>query len=382
MDKDIKIGIVGGGIGGLTTALCLEHFGFHNYIVYEQAPAFEEVGAAVSLWPNALYVYQQIGLYEQLSTQWGEIKAAYVKTDTGKVLSETIPQYDLPLVCIHRADLLNTLLSCVTAHKLRSDHRLQEVQLGQQQSKLIFDQGHEATVDVVIGADGIHSKVRQQLINDGPPIFRGYNVWRGIAELENVPTGYTSETWGKGSRIGIVPIKDHKFGWWATLNEGEDQPDGPQGAQEKLLEAFGDWHHPIPQLFEKSPKIIKNKVGDRVPITSWYHANAVLIGDAAHPTTPNLGQGACMAIEGAFLLSKCLDQLDSMQEAFQAYQNLHLKRTTEIVKQSLQSGKIGQLENQMAIKARNAVISHMPRKIVMRMMDRFFGYNVTQVKVS
>ncbi len=382
MEKDIKIAIVGGGIGGLTTALCLEHFGFKNYQVYEQAEEFKEIGAAISLFPNALNVYKELAIINQLSNKWGEINTAYIKTDAGKTLTKAQPKYDLPLVCIHRADIHSVLLENIPKEKLQSNYKLKELQTKENKSTLHFENGKVIDADIIIGADGINSIVRKDVINDGAPIFRGYNIWRGVTKLNDVPTGYSSETWGEGKRVGIVPIKDNMFGWWVTRNEEEGQTDEPQGTLKKLLENFGEWHQPIPQLFENSSTIIKSKIGDRLPTKGWHKENVVLIGDAAHPTTPNLGQGACMAIEGVYLLAKCMSQFDDYKTAFSKYESLHYKRSSDVVKQSLQNGKLGQLENKVAIKARNTLMKSLPEKLALRMIDKFFNYDVTSIDIN
>ncbi len=382
MNKDINIAIIGGGIGGLTTALCLEYYGFKNYTIYEQAKEFKEVGAAISLWPNALHVYKEIDIYDDLTTKWGEMKSGYIKTDTGEILTHTKPKYDLPLVCIHRADLHSTLLKKIPQERLIPFHKLEKITQRSGITKILFKNGIEIEPDIIIGADGINSTVRKYIINDGSPIYRGYNIWRGIATLKDTPSGYSSETWGNGKRVGIVPIKDNKFGWWATINENENITETPQEMLKKLTEQFGNWHEPIPQLFESSAEIIKNKIGDRIPTKGWSKDNLVLLGDAAHPTTPNLGQGACMAIEGAFILSKCFAHFDDYSKAFKQYENLHYKRSAEIVKQSLQNGKMGQLENIIAVKSRNLLIKSMPPKLAMKMLDKFFGYNVTKIDIT
>lgn len=381
MDHQTEIAIVGGGIGGLTTALCLEQAGFTNYKVFEQAPIFKEIGAAISLWPNALRVYKKLGLYDQISELWGEINTAYIKTSEGKILATSSPDYDLPAVCIHRAHLHEVLAKTIPSEKLLAGHRLKSFSQTGESIHLEFENGASDKTTLLIGADGINSNVRQQIINDGKPVYRGYNVWRGIAELNDIPSGYGSETWGLGQRCGIVPIKDNKFGWWVTINEDENETDEPDGTKAKLQKHFGNWHAPIPQLFESSPEIIKGKIGDRIPTKGWSKGGAVLLGDAAHPTTPNLGQGACMAIEGAYLIAQCLNRFDSHEMAFSHYEQLHFKRSSEIVKQSLQMGKMGQLENAVAAKARNAMIASMPDKLAAKMLDKYFGYDVTSVKI-
>jgi 2-polyprenyl-6-methoxyphenol hydroxylase-like FAD-dependent oxidoreductase len=381
MNETTEIAIIGGGIGGLTTAICLEHFGITNYKVYEQALEFREVGAAISLWPNALQVYKAIGLMDKLSPHWGAFSKAYIKTNKGKILSTAVPNYQLPAVCIHRAHLLETLLQNVPKNKLFTDYKLAKTVDKANGVQIEFANGKRVDADIVIGADGINSVLRQEIIGDGAPIYRGYNIWRGIACLPEMPSGYGSETWGKGARVGIVPIKDELFGWWATLNEPKDQSDEPEGTLLKLKQHFGDWHQPIPLLFDRSEKIIKNPLGDRKPHKGWHKGHRVLMGDAAHATTPNLGQGACMTIEGAYLLAKCLAHYNEPTKAFTRYENLHYKRSSDVIKQSLQNGKMGQLENAAAIKARNSMFFAMPDKLAMNVLDKYFGYDVTQTAI-
>lgn len=378
MKKDIQISIIGGGIGGLTMALCLEYFGFKNYIVYEQASEFREVGAAISLWPNALRVYKKIGLYDAIKQHWGELGTAYIKTAKGKTLTKATPKYELPAICIHRGHLHQVLMDALPQEKLLTNHKLKCFEIRERTTLLEFENGTNIETQILIGADGIKSNVRKQIINDGDPIYRGHNIWRGIATLENIPLGYASETWGKGARVGIVPIKDNKFGWWATLNEDKNQSDEPRGTLNKLIDIFGNWHEPIPQLFKNSPEIIKTAVGDRIPTKGWSEKNVVLIGDAAHPTTPNLGQGACMAIEGAYLLSNCMAHFNNTEDAFIKYEALHFPRTSAIINQSLQNGKMGQMDKRFAINTRNSIMKAMPEKFALRILDKFFGYDVTK----
>lgn len=376
-----KITIIGGGIGGLTTALALEHFGITNYHVYEQAEEFREIGAAVSLWPNALRVYKELGLLNDLKPHWGELKTAYLKNDDGTILSKTQTNYELPTVCIHRAHLHHVLFKNLPQEKLTSKYKLSEIKKESGSVQLKFDNGNIINSEIVIGADGINSIVRKHLKNDGSPTYRGYKVWRGIADLKDEPQNYASETWGKGSRIGIVPVHEGKFGWWATINVPENEAPVTD-RRKRLKEHFETWHSPIPLLFDNSPEILENKIGDRVPTKGWHNENMVLLGDAAHPTTPNLGQGACMAIEGAYLLSKCLKNYNSHTDAFKRYEELHFPRAKDIVSQSLKMGKIGQLENSLAIAIRTTIMKLTPDKMAMKLLDKYFGHDVTRLEVN
>lgn len=374
-----EIAIIGGGISGLTLAICLKKSSYTCYI-YEKNAEFREIGAAISVFPNALTVYQEVGILNDILRAAGEVQDVFLKTPSGNILSQSKPRYALPTLCMHRPDLHAILLKHTNA-LLYSNHSLQTVTtLANGQVELVFTNGVRKTVDAVVGADGLNSVVRERIIGDGKPVFRGYSIWRGVCQLD-LAAGYGSETYGSGKRVGIVPIKDGVFGWWATLNEPFMQTDEPEGSKEKLLAHFGDWHYPIPQLIEQTEHFIKNSLSDRVPVRGWSKENIVLLGDAAHPTTPNLGQGGCMAIEGAYILARCIQQYGLNQSAFARYETLHFPRAKAIVEASLTIGKIGQSENRLVGAARNALFSLLPPKLTLRMMDTYFSYDVRKLAI-
>ncbi|WP_247236386.1 FAD-dependent monooxygenase [Telluribacter sp. SYSU D00476] len=373
-----RIVIIGGGIGGLTTAIALRSKGF-KCDVYERSPAFEEVGAAISVWPNALRVFRKLGILEDVLEKCGEIKEAYIKTSKGKVLTRTRPVYDLPAVCTHRADLLDALLKHLPQENLHPGHELSGFNTRKDGAVHIsFTNGIEVAADLVIGADGINSMVRKKILGDGAPLYRGYAIWRGIAKLP-LDQGYGSETLGLGNRVGIVPIREGLFGWWATANEPQGQSDEPEGTLNKLKRIFGDWHDPIPALFDNTPAIIKNSLYDRPPTSGWSKGNAVLLGDSAHPTTPNLGQGACMAIEGAYLLAESLYRYGISEQALKVYEQAHFQRTKSITNNSLMIGWLGQLQNPLAASIRNLFFYVQPEKASLAILDKYFGHDVTSI---
>lgn len=373
-----KIAIIGGGIAGLTFARCLSD-GYETHI-FEKKGGFGEVGAAISVFPNALCVMDEIGLLDRILKTSGKFENVYLKTDKGNVLSKTTPKSDYPVICIHRADLHRILLKNINSYLHINSGVKQLINLDNGQVEVIFENGDTSVFDAVIGADGIHSVVRRLIINDGAPIFRGYNIWRGVVKT-NFDIGYASETYGKGQRVGIVPIKDGVYGWWATHNEAFLQDDSPEGTKPKLKRLFGNWHHPIPELIENTEDIIKNSLSDRIPHKGWTKGNITLIGDAAHPTTPNLGQGGCMAIEGAYLLARCINKYDLSSEAYSIYEKYQFPRSKEIINESLKLGKIGQITNPTLITLRNSFFKIIPSSIAMKMIDKYFSYRVTELKI-
>lgn len=179
--------------------------------------------------------------------------------------------------------------------------------------------------------------------------------------------------------MGIVPIREGLYGWWIT----ETQPAGGQHtqaeAQAHLLRNFGDWHAPIRQLIETSPQIIRNDLYDRPPLAKWHWGRAVLLGDAAHPTTPNLGQGGCMAIEDGIVLARCIAHYGPSEKALERYQTLRQARTTKVTEISRQVGSIGQWRNPIAVAARTALYRLTPASVSIRMLDQFFCYDPWKV---
>ncbi|MBM3431358.1 MAG: FAD-binding monooxygenase, partial [Bacteroidetes bacterium] len=175
MEKQ-KIAIVGGGIAGLTFALSLksEHYERH---IFEKKESFGEVGAAISVFPNALCVMDELGLYSDILKTAGELKKILIKTSKGTTLGYSEPKGEYPVVCIHRADLHGVLLKHTVAD-LYENHGVKSIEeTNVHKLRLVFENGKSELFDAVIGADGIHSEVRKYVLNDGAPIFRGYNIF-------------------------------------------------------------------------------------------------------------------------------------------------------------------------------------------------------------
>ena len=379
MENKKQIAIIGGGIAGLTFARCLttQEYDIH---IFEKKERFEEIGAAISIFPNALCVMEKLQLLNEILDSSGKIKTVYLKTKKGKILSTSEPKSDYPVVCIHRADLHGILFKNIDA-KLYNNYSLKNIShLDDGKIYIEFENGKNKIFDAVIGADGIHSEVRRHIINDGAPIFRGYNIWRGVVKT-NFEIGYGSETYGKGQRVGIVPIKDGVYGWWATSNEKYMQDDSPEGTKEKLGRLFGDWHSPIPELIINIETILKNSLTDRKPHRGWTKGNVTLLGDAAHPTTPNLGQGGCMAVEGAYILAKSIQKYGLTDKSFERYEQLQFPRSENIVNESLKFGKMGQMTNPVLIGLRNFAMWAIPSSVAMKMIDKYFSYRVTNLEI-
>ena len=374
-----KIAIIGGGIAGLTFAHSLSKEKYQIYI-FEKKKEFGEVGAAISVFPNALSVMDKIGLLNPILRTSGKFENVFLKTKNGQILSKSAPKSDYPVICIHRTDLHSILLSDIKAELNTNKSLMCLNYIENDQIEITFNDKSKFVFDAVIGADGIHSAVRKQIIDNEDPIYRGYNIWRGVVKTK-FDSGYASETYGIGKRVGIVPIKDGVYGWWATCNEDFLKNDEPEGTKVKLKRLFGDWHDPIPDLIENTEEILKNSLCDRIPQKGWTKGNVTLIGDAAHPSTPNLGQGGCMAIEGAYLLASCINKYGLSNKAYNTYEKHQFTRSKKIVTESLKLGKIGQITNPILIFLRNFFFKVIPSSVTMKMIDKYFSFRVTELKI-
>ncbi|PWT92935.1 MAG: hypothetical protein C5B55_05440 [Blastocatellia bacterium] len=234
--------------------------------------------------------------------------------------------------------------------------------------------------DVVIGADGIRSSVRSELFGHINPIYRGYTVWRGVAGYEGSALfeSANSETWGAGKRFGILNVGPQRFVWYAAVSVPCDHVVGPDGRKRDLLETFKGWHEPIIDLIAATPdnEIMKHGAYDLVPLRRWGHGRVMLLGDAAHPCTPNLGQGGGMALEDAAVLAKCIAQNTDLEAALRQYENQRRHRTKHIQRRSRLMGEIAQWESRTIVTGRRMVTRLLPARLFERNLRRVYSYRI------
>jgi 2-polyprenyl-6-methoxyphenol hydroxylase-like FAD-dependent oxidoreductase len=379
----VRIAIVGGGIGGLTVALALREFGFEAE-VYEQAPELLDVGAAIAVWPNALRVLERLGLADQIFQHSGEIRQIrWLDTRGTLINSASIPAS----VALHRADLQSTLLNACETNRIHIYLGHSLVSYEQHHDKVIvtFTNGESIEADFLIGADGIHSHVRLQLLGDGEPLYRGYTVWRGISQAtpHSIPLATAIELHGRGKRFGIGPVGGGRIGWWAASNSTTQQHPPTENAQHQLLHLFKGWYRPAVQLIEETApqRILTTAAFDREPIRTWGNKRVTMLGDAIHPTTPNLGQGGCLAIEDAMVLARCFGKYSATEEALRKYEGCRYKRTAAITKYSRFYGAIGQSEDLRGLTFKKILLPLAPESVLQLLVQTVFEYDATTVTV-
>jgi 2-polyprenyl-6-methoxyphenol hydroxylase-like FAD-dependent oxidoreductase len=381
----MRIVIVGGGIGGLSAALALRREGFEPS-VFEQAPALLDVGAAIAVWPNAMSVLRRLGVGAVVCERGGLLRHARWLDCGGRLLNHfAFPDTAAPGVALHRADLQGALLRALPPESVQLGKTFESFEQERDEVRARFTDGTSVACDVLIGADGLHSRARAQLLADGGPVYRGYTVWRGIASLEHaslVPDT-ASEVYGSGRRFGIGPVGLGRTGWWATANEPEGAAELASEHGKKLLGLFGDWCAPVAELIEATQPetILRNAAYDRPTVERWGQGRVTLLGDAVHPTTPNLGQGGCMAIEDAAVLARCLAKYGEADRALRAYEAHRRVRTSRVSRYSLRYGAVGQWQSPASVRLRARLLSSVPESLGRRLLALIFDYNAYATEI-
>jgi 2-polyprenyl-6-methoxyphenol hydroxylase-like FAD-dependent oxidoreductase len=375
MSTDKKFAIVGGGIGGLTLAIAMQRKGF-QVTVYESAPKFKPLGAGLGLAANAVKAFLEIGIADEVLSVGKVMKMFRIADDSGKTIAETNSEElsrrfgTVNNFTIHRADLHRVLLNQLEPETVVLDKNCVDVQQDVDGVALHFTDGTKTRADYLIACDGIHSPIRRKLLPESSPRYAGYTCWRAV--IDKVPTdfdfNYASESWGVGCRFGIVPLTGNRIYWYACINANQNDPVMRSFRIPELLTYFSSFHSPVSEILKltRNEDLLWGDIMDLKPIARFAFDKIVLMGDAAHATTPNMGQGACLAIEDSAVLANCIEDYETVEEAFKQFEQKRIKRTTKIVNGSWALGKAAQLENPLLISLRNVAVRLTPSSIAQR----------------
>ncbi|WP_370970965.1 FAD-dependent monooxygenase [Amycolatopsis sp. cg9] len=358
--------VVGGGIGGLGAAAGLHRVGW-RVTVLEQAEEFGDVGAGISLWPNALRCLDELGVYlgESLAPQRdGGFRDRRGRRITRWDSAAFERRHGRPLGAIHRRDLVKALTEAVPAESLRIGSEVTEVR----EDGLVRFTGGEVEADLVVAADGIRSRVRRALFPRHPgPVYSGSAAFRGVARL---PGTRLSTSFDRGVEVGVLPLTGDDVYWWICYVTA---PGGHPGKPD-----FGTWHDPVPALIDATPPeaLLHHDLHHLgTPLPSYTRGRIALLGDAAHAMPPFLGQGGCQALEDAVVLAHAVSTTDTVEAALRRYDAERRPRSQKVAKESVRAGKLGpQLTNPVATKLRTAAARVLPAKAAVRIGAGITGW--------
>lgn len=361
-----KFTIIGGGIAGLTTALALSQSGIDSEI-FEASPEIKAVGAGLGLGGNAIKAFMKLGIAEEVMNLGRFMDEFIIKDYKGKTITRADSKalgkkYGVDNFTIHRVVLHDFLLSRLNQEKIQTNKKLADLKLLDNSISLEFEDGTQHETEYLIAAEGIHSVVRKKLVPGSEPRYAGYTCWRTVIDNNQLKLNGTYESWGPGRRFGIVPLAGDKIYLFATLNAPRHDPAMKAFKVQDLQNTFRDFHSPVGEILEqtRNEDLLWNDIIDIKPINRFAFDRILLIGDAAHATTPNMGQGACQAIEDSVVLSQELARQDNPVLAFKNFEQRRLKRTHYITKNSWNIGRMGQVENKAVMAIRNFILRHLP----------------------
>ncbi|MGH2496051.1 MAG: FAD-dependent monooxygenase [Ktedonobacteraceae bacterium] len=377
----LKAIIIGGGIGGITTAIALRQAGI-DATVYERAPELREVGSGLPLFTNALKALQKLGLGDKIEALGEHANTLSVSTWRGQVLTDVTNEKHLQSLgtvstVVHRAELLALLVETLGMENVHLNAECTGFTQGESGVRARFVGGMEVQGDFLVGADGLHSTIRSQMYGIIKPAYVGYTTWRGVAHIER--SGLERYVWGKGYQFGVAPMSKGRAYWFAQKYAPEGQPDKAGGRKQELLDLFHDWHDPVPAVIEatRDADILRNDVYELPHLKRWSSGRVTLLGDAAHAMTPNLGQGGCLAIEDALVLADCLaKEQHNVVAALKLYETRRIKRTRNVARLAhLMAGAV-QIENNALAGTRNAIFKRVPPSFVVKRVLWILDYKV------
>jgi 2-polyprenyl-6-methoxyphenol hydroxylase-like FAD-dependent oxidoreductase len=329
-----RVGIVGGGIGGLAAAIALSARGAEVRI-FERAEDRRREGVALLLWANAMKALGSLGIYEAVRGRAAAIDITEVRNARGDLLCELpICEWSrsgsVPTVAVRRPDLVAALSRALPPDVVCRSAVLASFAVHGSTVVARFAGGDELELDLLIGADGLRSTVRTQLVEHAPPRPPHQRAWVGVARGVRglLRPGVTTATIGRGPRFWAAPLDDDSAFWYATINDAGDGSDGV----DRLSRELAGWHAPIEDLLAatRDDDVVHTRIWDRPPADRWREGPVTLLGDAAHAATPDLGQGACQAIESAAVLAACLERSATIAEGLRDYERRPIERTATI----------------------------------------------------
>ena len=363
MSSSCKIAIVGGGLAGLAAAHALQTFGMKAE-VFETAPALGEIGAAVNVSPQAVKALQAIGVGDQVAAVGNTSPGIYTRNmQTGEFLElndrhKAAARYGAPYYTFHRADLLDALASGLDHGAIHLDHRLTRIAERSDRIGLAFANGTEVEAEIVIGADGVRSVIRQALYGDDNPTYTGQMVWRALLNGGDVPAEVLEPTghiqWvGPGCHLLAYYIRGRKLVNIVTQEDTDkwvEEGWSTRGDPDEMRLSFPNPEPRLETLLSVVTTCSKWGLFTRPLTQNWGRGRIQLIGDAAHAMLPNAGQGACQAFEDAYILARWLEASRDPVEAFGNFRRIRIPRVHGVQRLSFSNARFKHMRDSAAVK--------------------------------
>lgn len=345
--------VIGAGIGGLTVAIALQREGWRVQ-VFESATSLRTTGTGLSVMANAMAALHSIDAHRPVKQAGQTIRQFFFKKHNGATIT-SMPIHAVgeelghPSVNIQRPLLLGALAGQLAPDTLITGMRCTGYRQQRDGVQVTFEDGSTRLADLLIGADGLNSVIRERMLGPTPICSSGYIAWLAVTPLSHVKIteGYVAHYWGRGKRFGICDVGDGQTYWWGTSNQADPAKAALEHSKQEVLDSYVGWAPEVLAAIKATPDnaILKVHVRDREPVEQFCEGSVVLLGDAAHPMLPSLGQGAAQAIEDAVVLAEHLRRTPDIRQALLDYQASRHPRANEVVKAARFMSGIEQAES-------------------------------------
>jgi 2-polyprenyl-6-methoxyphenol hydroxylase-like FAD-dependent oxidoreductase len=369
-----KVLVVGAGIGGLTAAIALRANSI-NVEVYEAAPQLPASGTGLGLASNATKVLHTLGIDLGRENCGCALERLELRTARGNMI-RALPIQSItaelgdPIVSIHRGDLMRVLLDAAGDTPIRFGAQIVDFETADRGLRAVCADGWTTQADVLIGADGIHSRIRSKIAGTASPTDCGYVFWLATVAFDHrrVVPGYAGHYWGKGQRFGLIDIGGGRVYWWGSKNMPAARARCWRGRKTEILAAFDGWAPEIIDVIERTPDhtIVTVPAQDRPFLEQWGCGPVSLLGDAAHPMQTSLGQGASSAVEDAYVLAEAIARVSDPVAALRRYENLRRDRARMLVRSSRRYSRLEQVQNPALRAARDLGVRCTPTWVLKR----------------
>lgn len=372
---EAQVVIVGAGIAGLTAAIALDRAGL-EVLVVERATALTQAGTALSLWPNALAALEEIGLRQAVTGIGIPEPTGVIRDSSGRMLitvNQNLLSQDTraQTLIVRRSDLQHLLLDDASHLPIRLNTPAERIALQRDSATVTLAGGGSLRASVALACDGIQS-ISRTLVDNPPLTYRGRTSWRALLDGRSALAPTATLTVGGGNQFIAGPLRDGAVYWAADVSLPEGANNAMEDRKGFLKQVFRTWHDPIPELIELTNN-------DQLVIADFYDSiprrltagRVALLGDAAHPMTPDLGQGACQGIEDAVVLAACMSNVNDPLSALAKYESLRLQRVRHVVRSSRRLGQLATSTSTVVVGVRNIASRHMPQRINASIAARF-----------